>query len=151
MAKAVAEFLNGISRYTDILSPLVYILDNDFWHRAYAVCQHLGLEAKTLITHGHEIFSNTMLIKNKTSTVHWDPLDAVDGFSAITAFEQFESGELCFPDLGLKFPHQPGDIMLFRSAYLRHYLAPVYDGDCYAMIRFIHEQVMSYIEESNML
>jgi hypothetical protein len=144
------DFLKSIGRYIETLGPLIYVLDKEFYEEATNICQHVAEAAKPILTHPQDVFTNTMVIKNKTSTVHWDPLDVKNGFGAIAAFGDFQGGELCFPDLGFKFPHQQGDIMLFRSNYIRHYLGKVV-GDRYAVIRFIHQAVMNIIKSENRL
>jgi hypothetical protein len=53
-----------------------------------------------------------MMIENKTSTCHVDPLDAIFGLSALTAKGQYTGGEFCLPRLGIKFPHLPGNVIL---------------------------------------
>jgi hypothetical protein len=143
--KASAQFLNALGPYGEFLSVLIYIFDREFWHRAVRVCRAVGPEADFLRTNIWEVFLNTIMISEKTSTQHLDLLDAHQGFAVITSHGEFTGGELCFPDLGCKFPHRPSDILLFRSRYLRHYLAP-YKGWRFAIIRFIHEGVMSWIE-----
>jgi hypothetical protein len=92
----------------------VYIFDLDFWRRARNVCDAVSCttEADAFLTCSWKVFLNTMMIENKTSTCHVDPLDAIFGLSALTAKGQYTGGEFCLPRLGIKFPHLPGNVIL---------------------------------------
>jgi hypothetical protein len=144
--KASTEFLRELEEFGMLLSCLIKILDEDFWSRAREVCKNAGIETDCLQTNKWEVFLNTMIIMHKTSMQHIDTLDVKRGFAAIASYNNFEKGYLCFPDLGIKFPHRPGDIILFRSHYLRHYLRK-YTDTRYAIIRFMREEVMRFVEE----
>ncbi|ELR07922.1 hypothetical protein GMDG_08570 [Pseudogymnoascus destructans 20631-21] len=66
---------------------------------------------------------------------HKDNHDVLDGWVAMACFGEFEGGELCLPALGYKIPFQPGDVVLFRSAVLEHWIAP-FEGTRYSCVFF---------------
>lgn len=70
--RASLKFLDRIGGYSDFLSALVYIFDKKFWERARNVCDTVNLlpEGQFFITSSFEVFLNTMMIENKTSTTY---------------------------------------------------------------------------------
>lgn len=66
---------------------------------------------------------------------HKDSGDVREGWVAMACFGDFKGGELCLPALGYKVPFQPGDVVLFRSAVLEHWIEP-FNGTRYSCVFF---------------
>ena len=68
----------------------------------------------------------------------------------MTVFGEFEGGYLCLPDLGVRVPFQPGDVVIFRSALLEHYITS-FKGQRYSLVFFTKESVIKYAEKTSEL
>jgi len=64
-----------------------------------------------------------------------------DGWVAMICCGEFEGGELCFPELGLKLEHKPGDIIFFRSTLLKHFVSD-FDGNRTSLVFFSYENLI---------
>ncbi|KAI0482193.1 hypothetical protein GGR56DRAFT_684736 [Xylariaceae sp. FL0804] len=54
---------------------------------------------------------------------HKDATDVARGLATLVALGDYTGGDLCFPELGIKLPYQPGDCASFRGAELEHFVA----------------------------
>jgi hypothetical protein len=75
------------------------------------------------------------LLVNTRVSPHKDSNDVKDGWVAMACFGDFDGGELCLPALNCKVPFQPGDVVLFRSAVLEHWILP-FGGTRYSCVFF---------------
>lgn len=64
----------------------------------------------------------------------------MDGYAAMMPWGRFSGGALVLPELGIKIPYKPGDVLLIRSALLEHYLTD-FDGERTSTIFFLHKDV----------
>jgi hypothetical protein len=71
---------------------------------------------------------------------HKDSNDVLRGWVAMACFGDFKGGELCLPSLGYRIPFQPGDVVLFRSAVLEHWVAP-FKGTRYSCVFFTKQNL----------
>lgn len=57
--------------------------------------------------------------------IHIDFSDRLDYFCWVLAVGDWEGGEFCAPQLGVKFPIRPGQIFAVRARYLAHCSTPI--------------------------
>jgi hypothetical protein len=62
------------------------------------------------------------VLRNLQVFNHKDKGDVRDGWVGMTCFGDFTGGELCLPQLSLKLDFKPGDVILFRSSVLEHWV-----------------------------
>src|SRR5690606_27430627 len=67
-------------------------------------------------------FEGLAVVRNMAVEPHRDSKDMVDGYAAMMPWGKFEGSYLVLPELGIKLDFRPGDVILFRSAVLEHYL-----------------------------
>lgn len=70
--------------------------------------------------------------------LHRDWLDVKAKLCAMTCHGWFAGGHMCFPDLGIKIPYQPGRLILACTQALEHFLA-LYVGVRFGMVHCSHE------------
>jgi len=73
--------------------------------------------------------------------IYKDRGDVKDGWVAMICCREFEEGELCFPGLGLKLEHKPGDVIFFCSTLLEHFVSD-FDGNRTSLVFFSHENLI---------
>ncbi|KAI1076621.1 hypothetical protein F5B20DRAFT_593892 [Whalleya microplaca] len=59
---------------------------------------------------------------NSFTERHKDKTDVKKGFAGLVLLGQYEGGDLCFPQMGLKLDYQPGGCVIFRGAELEHFV-----------------------------
>ena len=83
---------------------------------------------------------------------HHDLGDWLHGLAAITCFGSFTGGEFVVPGLKVKFPFQPGDVVLINSSLFVHFItdwkpANFPDGKpgCrFSIVHFNHENIVKW-------
>lgn len=88
------------------------------------------------------------LLVNTQVGPHKDGNDVKDGWVAMACFGDFEGGELCLPGIGCKIPFQPGDVVLFRSAVLEHWVAP-FQGTRYSCVFFTKQSTWAPFDDDD--
>lgn len=83
-------------------------------------------------------FHALSLLVNAEVSPYRDSSHLKNGWAAMACFGDFEGGELCFPELKCKIPFLPGDVVLFRSAVLEHWVAP-FEGTRYSCLFFTQQ------------
>jgi len=73
--------------------------------------------------------------------IHKDRGDVKDGWVAMICCREFEERELCFPGLGLKLEHKPGDVIFFCSTLLEHFVSN-FDRNRTSLVFFSHENLI---------
>jgi hypothetical protein len=66
-----------------------------------------------LFMEGRELLYNVRL------TEHVDTKDPPHGMAVFTVFGNFTGGNICYPELGVSFQFQPGDLQLLRGKHSR--------------------------------
>jgi hypothetical protein len=63
----------------------------------------------------------TLVIKAGSSEIpHLDSLDGVKGYAYLLTFREYTGGDLALPQLGLKVPLVPGQLLMFNARLLAH-------------------------------
>ena len=73
-------------------------------------------------------FHGLALLRNLQVDAHKDRSDVPNGWVAMVCLGDFSGGYLALPDLGVKLDFKPGDIILFRSRLLEHFVTD-FEGD----------------------
>lgn len=77
---------------------------------------------------------------------HIDSKDWKNGFSVVAPFGNYIGGYLHFPELGLQFIVQPGDVILFQSHLLQHGNTE-HLGHCSSIVMTTHNTVFNYLSQ----
>ncbi|KAF0532736.1 calnexin independence factor cif1 [Gigaspora margarita] len=85
------------------------------------------------------IFPMIAINYNTTSDYYWDEHDEPNSLCCLVALGEFEGGELCFPQLQIVVPLQPGQVVAFSSRLLLHGNFPLTKGIRHSIVYFVHE------------
>jgi hypothetical protein len=85
------------------------------------------------------IFPMIAINFNTISDYHWDELDEPNSLCCLVALGDYQGGELCFPQLQIIVPLQPGQVVAFSSRLLLHGNFPITRGIRHSIVYFIHE------------
>ncbi len=75
---------------------------------------------------------------NIISDYHWDANDEPNCLCFLVPLGDFEGGELCFPELQIVIPLQPGQVVAFASQLLLHGNLPIIKGIRFSIVYFVH-------------
>ena len=92
-------------------------------------------------------FHGLALLHNLQVDAHKDQSDVPNGWVAMVCWDNFSRGYLALLDLGVKLDFKPGDIILFRSRLLEHFVTD-FEGERSSMVFFTHENVSKYQYEA---
>ena len=135
---AFAPVIQAIGRIFQEVDPWAYhVYRANFHHWA----------SKWEFMKGHYIsarccFLSMAVLVNQQVLPHRDGGDVEDGWVIMTVFGDFEGGYLCLPDLGVRVPFQPNDVVIFRSALLEHYIT-AFKGQRYSAVFFTKATVVA--------
>jgi hypothetical protein len=62
--------------------------------------------------------------------------------SVFTCFGNFQGGHLIHPELGIKIPYEPGDILLVRTYALEHFLEDFCGEYRFGMVHTLHQSLI---------
>ncbi|KAL0478227.1 hypothetical protein AKO1_001372, partial [Acrasis kona] len=65
-----------------------------------------------------------LAINNGRVKNHRDWNDIQGGLSVLASYGCFEGGELCLPQIGVKFLYKPGEVIFISSQAVEHFIAP---------------------------
>ncbi|KAI0394287.1 hypothetical protein F5Y17DRAFT_466372 [Xylariaceae sp. FL0594] len=69
--------------------------------------------------------------------------DVKFGFASLVALGEYTGGDLCFPQLGIKLPYQPGDCVTFRGAEMEHFVTD-WHGNRIFLLYTNHQPVRNF-------
>ncbi|RPA88375.1 hypothetical protein L873DRAFT_1605201, partial [Choiromyces venosus 120613-1] len=78
------------------------------------------------------------LVINANTNNHKDLEDVCHGWCAIVPLGDFEGGDACFPELGVRIACPPGSIIFMRSYAVEHYIGS-FVGNRYSIVHFTHQ------------
>jgi hypothetical protein len=78
---------------------------------------------------------------------HKDKGGVRDGWVGMTCVGEFKGGELCFPDLDVKLRFLPGDIIIFRSCILQHFIRTTI-GERSSLVFFSHSSADTTVQNA---
>jgi len=130
----IFQAMGRIYQEIDPWAYLVYRNNYDYWasERYYM--------NEVMKVSGRCCFLSTALLINQHVLPHKDGNDIPGGWVGMTVFGSFTGGFLCLPDLNIKVPFQPGDVVYFRSAVLEHYVTD-FVGQRYSCVLFTKASV----------
>jgi hypothetical protein len=144
--RATHNFLASAGPLQRTASDLFRLLEPDSWKR-YQQAMDLARSKDSSISMlgPHGCFFGMALVHNLRVLPHVDSGDDKQGFVAMTPIGNFTGGELLLGTHGemFKLNYKPGDIILFRSAILRHAVAK-FEGNRTALVLFSHQDVMDH-------
>lgn len=94
----------------------------------------------------------TVAVTNGVSDVlHADREDA--GLTWVIPLGEYEGGDLCIPQYGMRIPLKPGDAIAFHANILGHHSSELLSGNRLALTCFTDRNIkrdsMNYIPKSN--
>jgi hypothetical protein len=127
------------------------------WARARRVfnvlCEYLPGATALTRTSPWEAWTHRALLFNLNTHIHRDLNDDVHGFAAITVFGSFTGGNFVIPELRIKFPFQPGDVIFLKGQMLAHFVTPWEkkgeDGERFSIVHFNHQKVADWVNRKN--
>ena len=134
---AFAPVLQAIGRIFQEVDPWayhVYRANYQYWAARWEFMKRQYVSSRCC-------FLSTAILINQHVLPHRDGGDMVNGWVAMTVFGDFEGGYLCLPDLNSRIPFQPGDVVIFRSALLEHYVTR-FKGQRYSCVFFTKATVV---------
>lgn len=95
-------------------------------------------------------FLGLAYLKNIQAHNHKDKGGVRDGWVGMTCVGEFKGGELCFPDLDVKLRFLPGDIILFRSCILQHFVRATI-GERSSLVFFSHSSAETRVQNAQFM
>jgi hypothetical protein len=143
-----------LAELTYRLCTLFGALDLDAWssaRRFIAGLNHFHPETNICKTGKWECWAHRALLFNQETRTHRDTRDAMFGYAVIVTFGSFTGGEFVLPQLGLKFPHQPGDVIFVKGQLLQHFVTEWKPrgegGERFCITHFSHQNLIDSVEE----
>ncbi|KAJ3172311.1 hypothetical protein HDU87_007906 [Geranomyces variabilis] len=89
-------------------------------------------------------FAMLAVVANHRVDCHRDLKDAKDGWCVITCLGSFDNGNAVLPDMGIKVPFSPGDVLFVRSFALHHYVEQWTGSGAerFALVQFTHNLII---------
>jgi hypothetical protein len=148
------SLFQSLAELTDQLCVLFAAFDIEAWssaRRFMAGLNHFHLETNICKTSEYECWAHRALLFNQETRTHRDCRDAIFGYTVIVAFGSFIGGEFVLPQLGLKFPHQPGDVIFVKGQLLQHFVTQwkprVKGGERFCITHFTHQNLIDSVEK----
>lgn len=128
--RAMGPMMQTVGRLFQEVDPRVY----EQYRRNYDLQSRASALGQFKVSN-RSCFHCLAVLVNAQVGPHKDSNDVKEGWVVMACFGEFEGGELCLPGLGYNVPFQPGDVVLFRSAVLEHWVAP-FEGTRYSCVFF---------------
>jgi hypothetical protein len=142
----LVRFLVSIIGILMELSPLLSALDYQQYVKQVTMVNKAPPECTLLKLYKYMPWLGVIFGANLITTAHHDNKDDPEDWAGGVCFRDFIGGKFCLPDLGVKLPFQPGDIILFKSFALEHFITS-WTGRCrYFTVFSTH---LSTIEDLN--
>jgi len=149
------KLMNSLSLLTTELSVLLCVLNVFAWYRSldlYALlCRYFPAAEWSGIGCKWEPWSCRAFLFNLQTEGHRDGSDDKHGYAAITVFGSFTGGEFVIPELKIKFPIQPGDVIFLKSQLLIHFITAWQpkgpEGERYSVVHFNHQSIVDWVDK----
>ncbi len=137
------DSLIDIAPLTQAIALLFSAIDKEMYRRYRAAYEEASDSAAlTMMTATkRECFQGLALVRNLAVEPHKDSSDVKNGWVGMCCWGEFTGGELVIPILGIKLLFQPGDVVFFRSALLKHYILS-FKGERTSFVFFSHQDVV---------
>ncbi|RHZ46101.1 hypothetical protein Glove_634g7 [Diversispora epigaea] len=112
-----------------------FIQDN--YNSMYLKLKNLSLGP--FVPRSFGIFLMIAINYNIVSNYHWDLSDASNGLCCLIPLGNFQGGDLYFPQLHVRVPLQPGQVVAFDSHNLLHGNLPLISGIRHSIVYFVHQ------------
>lgn len=134
------------------LSILFSAFDPQAWSAArqfIAALQHFHPDFRTCRAGDFECWAHRALLFNLDTHAHRDLRDHRFGYAVIAVFGTFSGGEFVVPELKLKFPFQPGDVIFIKGQMLQHFVTPWsprgVKGERFCITHFTHQALVDSV------
>ena len=139
------ECVNNLLHNLEPLSNCVNLFFKEYYEQLYTKQKNLLWGPFAPRSFG--IFPTIAINYNTISDFHWDDNDNPNSLCCLVALGDFEGGELCFPQLQIVVPLQPGQVVVFSSRLLLHGNFPVLKGIRYSIVYFIHSGFFHHLRD----
>jgi hypothetical protein len=93
-------------------------------------------------------FTTVSVTNGVSDILHTDRNDA--GLTWVLPIGEWNGGDLCFPQLGIRIPVKEGEAVAFQANFLAHMSSPLVDGDRLALTCFTDGNIMVDSQQSSM-
>jgi len=149
------RLFQNLGSLTYELSILFAAFDSMGWSHArrfIAALAHFHGHTQACMTDELECWAHRAFLFNQETRAHRDARDNRFGYAVLTTFGAFMGGEFVVPQLGLKFRHQPGDVIFIRGHQLCHFITPWEpegdNGERFCITHFTHQSLIDSVAKS---
>jgi hypothetical protein len=152
LMRATANLFQHLRLLMVELSILFSALDCRAWSTTrlfIAALKHFHPDFNTCCAGSFECWAHRALLFNLDTHAHRDLRDDRNGYAAIAVFGSFTGGEFVVPQLKIKFPFQPGDIIFIKGQMLHHFVTPWKGkegkGERFCITHFTHQGLIDFV------
>jgi hypothetical protein len=153
LLRAAATLFQHLRLLTVELSILFCAFDCRAWSIArqfIAALNHFHPDFSTCRVGRFECWAHRALLFNLDTHAHRNLRDDRDGYAAIAVFGSFTGGEFVIPQLGIKFPFQPGDVIFIKGQMLQHFVTEWTGkegkGERFCITHFTHQALLDSVD-----
>jgi len=154
---AVLRLIGQLQVLTFCLSLLYRVLSRKSWAKSIDVVSNVckrNPASKNIRSGKWDAWTGRVILANMPTHAHRDLQDSLATLTAIACFGSFAGGHLVLPNLQVKFPFQPGDVIFINSRLLQHFVTewkPVdlpdgTRGGRYSIVHFVHAKIAEWAE-----
>jgi len=154
LLRAATVLFKGLGLLTFELSMLFCAFDPHTWIAArqfIAALNHFHPDFEHCRVGNFECWSHRAFLFNLDTHAHRDLRDVRDGYATIAVFGSFRGGEFVVPELGIKFPFQPGDVIFIKGQMLQHFVTPWTGkegkGERFCITHFTHQALLDFVDK----
>lgn len=125
-------------------------IDNKMWKEYRDVSDRCTQAYARLMKSSSDDSFIGVAINNGRVKNHRDWNDVKGGLSVLTSYGFFVGGELCLPQLGIKFTYQPGSAIFVSSESIEHFIAP-YAGFRFGTVHCSHDSRRKLAEKARII
>ena len=147
--EAVKKFMEDVSWENEPIGELMALCDRkskDKYQQFTQKARDDG-QLKQLDQGPHAVNSSLIAIFNMAVQPNREIKDARDGWASTNSWGNYEGAWVVFPDLGIMIKQEPGDVLLYRSQYLEHWVTNITKGERYCCARMTRDSVIHPLEQ----
>ena len=152
---AVPTLIESLKLLTFCLSLLYRVLNRKSWDKSINVVSKVCKRnpSSRIVRSGKwDAWTGRVILANALTHAHRHLRDSPEALTAIACFGSFSGGEVVLPNLRVKFPCQPGDVIFINSHLLEHFvtkwepsnLPDGRKGGRHSIVHFNHKDIVEW-------